>query len=84
MIRKGKWQNALAALNSVLVVARAMAYEKRPHEELALVLDAAEYLPTLISRATDETEMFRATIVGLLDTDPRFNIALEKFDNHEP
>jgi len=83
MIRKGKWQNALAALNSILVMARVMAYEKRSHEELAQVLDAAEYLPRLLAVSTDETDMFRATIVDLIRIDERFNVAVEKFDNVE-
>lgn len=83
MIRKGKWHNALAALNSVLVVARAMAYERRNHEELANVLDVGEYLPLLIAGPNDETDFFRATIVGLVAIDERFNMAVEKFDGTE-
>ena len=80
MIRQGKWKSSLFALNSVLVTARAMAYERRNHDDLANVLDAAEYLAILIVSPNDETDMFRATIAGLVDIDERFRHAVEKFD----
>ena len=59
MIRPDKLAQAVFALQGVMVAGRTMAYEGAPHERLADLLDAAEYLPWLISCATDETENFR-------------------------
>lgn len=58
MIRQEKFNNALAALNAMLVTARTLAYDKRPHAQLVTVLDAAEYLPRLISGEQDQLKPF--------------------------
>ncbi len=81
MIRKGKWKAALMALNSVLVTARYMAYQRRDHDDLAKVLDAAEYLPLLIVSPNDETDHFRGIIAELVDIDVGFQRAVDKFDD---
>lgn len=73
--------NALAALNAVLVTARKLAYDQRPHQELAEALDAAEYLPRLLADEEDRTDAFRETLIGLTTVDAGFNFAVERFDN---
>jgi hypothetical protein len=81
MIPDGKMNNALAALNAVLVTARKLAYDQRAHQQIAEVLDAAEYLPRLLADEEDQTAAFRETLVGLTILDPGFNFAIERFDN---
>lgn len=83
MVRKDRFNNALAALNAVLVTARTLAYEQRPHEEIANVLDAAEYLPRLLAEEEDQTDAFRETLVGLTSINIGFNFALERFDSED-
>jgi hypothetical protein len=81
VIRTEKSQNALAALNAVLVAIRKLAYDRSSHEAIAEALDSAEYLPRLIAEAEDASEEFRQVLVGLAQADPRFNSALERYDN---
>ena len=81
MIPGIKLNNALAALNAVLVTARSMAYDGRPGKLIATVLDTAEYLPRLLAEPDDRTSEFRENLVGLVAVDPGFNFALERFDN---
>lgn len=81
MVRKEKLNNALAALNAILVAARAMAYEGSSHDEMANALDAAEYLPRLLADLADQTDTFREALVGLASMNSRFGFALERFDN---
>jgi len=83
MVRDDKFNSALAAINAVLVTARMMAHERRDHDQIARVLDVAEYLPRLLADPEDRTEAFRETLVGLAIIDPAFNFALERFDNQE-
>lgn len=80
MIRPEKYEDAMRALNAVLVWARQMAYEKASHEELAEVLDVAEELPTLFLQKDDLTDYFRASLQGLAGKYPRFGLAIERFD----
>jgi hypothetical protein len=80
MIRSDKQDAALHALNSVLVRARMMAFEREPHDKIAKVLDVAELLPMLIARRDDTTSEFRLHLQGLLSIDPAFGAALERFD----
>ena len=80
MIRLGKQDAALYALNSVLVRARMMAFQQEPHDKIAKVLDVAELLPMLIARRDDTTAEFRLHLEGLLSVDPAFGVALERFD----
>ncbi len=81
MISAEKFNNALAALNAVLVVARSMAYDGRTGEVIANVLDTAEYLPRLLADAEDRTSEFRDNLAGLVSIDPMFKFALERFDD---
>lgn len=80
MIDEKKEEAALLAIHAVLVLARAMAYNKAPHEEIAAVLDDAELLPMLILRNTDQTEFFRMMLKGLAERFPGFGGALDAFD----
>lgn len=79
MIADSKTRNALAAINAVLVLARSMAYEGKSNE-VASVLDVAEYLPMLMLESTDRTEAFREQLVGLAQSYPDFGLALTRFD----
>jgi hypothetical protein len=83
MIPNQKMNNALAALNAVLVTARQLAYDERPHQQIAEALDAAEYLPRLLVGQEDQTAAFRETLVGLTTVDAGFNFAVERFDKQE-
>lgn len=80
MIRPEKYENAVRALNAVLVWARQMAYEKASHEQLAEVLDVAEELPTLLIQEDDMTDCFRDALQGLAAKYPGFGLAIERFD----
>lgn len=80
MIIAHKWNNALYAINAVLVQARVMASEQAPYGKIAKVLDIAELLPMLIVRRDDTTSDFRAHLEGLVRIDPGFGIALQRFD----
>ena len=80
MIRPEKYENALRALNAVLVWARQMAYEKASQEQLAEVLDVAEELPTLFIQKEDMTDYFRQALQGLAEKYPGFGLAVERFD----
>jgi hypothetical protein len=80
MIAHGKMDNALHALNAVLVQARWMAFERAPHEELAKVLDVAELLPMLISRRDETTAQFRGHLEDLVQMNAGFGFALQRFD----
>lgn len=80
MIRPENHENALRALNAVLVTARLMAYEKASHEQLAEVLDLAEELPTLFIQKDDMTDYFRQALQALAERHPGFGWAVERFD----
>lgn len=83
MIKENKQNNSLAALNAVLVIARAMAHEGCPMEQLIVVLDVAEYLPRLIAAPEDKTDEFREVLFDLVNLDERFGFALERFDSQD-
>ena len=80
MIQENKQNNALFALNAVLFRARAMALHEVQHQDLAAVLDCAEYLVRLIARPEDATEEFREMLVDLAHRYPAFLFAIERFD----
>jgi hypothetical protein len=65
MIKEEKFQNALYALQALLIQARSMAYEKVDHKRLAELLDDAEELPQLIAVAEDKTDDFKAALTEL-------------------
>jgi hypothetical protein len=79
LIRKDKFDNALYALQGVLIFARKMAYENKAHKEIADILDTAEYLPYLISNNRDETENFRNHLLDIVDK-YGCHICVERFD----
>lgn len=83
MITPDKLPNALYSLQGVLIRARAMANEPDKAKELAVLLDYAEYLPSLIARQSDETNNFRAT---LEEVGKRYQCAfvLQRFDEPAP
>ena len=64
MIQEEKHQNALRALNQILVRARWMAYES-DSLELARMLDAAEILPIYIAESQDNTDLFQAALESM-------------------
>lgn len=84
MIRPDKLSNALSALNGILVLARAMAYEGRPGGEIAEVLDVAEYLPRLLADSEDQTDHFREVLVTLAGKNSMFQLAVDRFDQVGP
>lgn len=81
MISFEKSQNALRAMNHVLVLARKMAYDRVDQNEIAAVLDVAEYLPRLLADEHDRTSDFRSNIADLARHWPDFGSALELFDD---
>jgi hypothetical protein len=83
MVDAHKQRGALAAINAILVLARALAYEGKS-AEVAQVLDVAEYLPMLMLERDDKTNEFRDQLVGLAERYPDFQLAVERFDNLEP
>lgn len=80
MISAAKYQNALRAINHVLVLARKMAYDRVDQKEIADVLDVAEYLPRLLADEQDQTSAFRDCLGDLAARWPNFGSALELFD----
>jgi hypothetical protein len=80
MIMTDKYQNALRATNHVLVLARTMAYDRVDQQEIAEVLDIAEYVMRLLADDRDQTSAFRACLRDLAARWPTFGSALEIFD----
>lgn len=81
MISPEKFQNALRALNCVLIAARKMAYDRVDHKEIAEVLDVAEYLPRLLADERDQTLMFRDCLRELAARWPDFGSAPAIFES---
>ena len=79
MVNKDKQRRALLAINSILVLSRRLAHEGRS-DDLATILDIAEYLPILMLEPDDRTEAFRQQLVDLAQRYPAFGHALERFD----
>ena len=80
MIRRDKFDNALYALQNVLIFARTMAYKGKTYKEIANILDSAEYLPYLIANDKDETENFRNYLVSIADKHGCHS-CIERFDS---
>ena len=78
MIPPEKHENAMAAVNAVLVLARELALESRA-ADVGQVLDVAEYLSVLMLDPGDKTAEFREQLVGLAERMPEFVWALERF-----
>ena len=77
MITTTKQSGALRAINAILVLCRSLAHEAK-NDDLAVILDVAEYLPML--EESDRTDLFRQQLVGLTQRYPAFALALERFD----
>lgn len=58
MIRPDKLEQAIRAVQQVIIRGRTMAYEAESHRRIASLLDDAEYLPGLILAPEDRTEAF--------------------------
>ncbi len=83
MIRAERFENALYALQAIILKARTMAYEKEPHENIASILDTAEYLPHYFACKEDKTEEFE---MWLRETAKNFSDAsiIDKFYESPP
>jgi hypothetical protein len=79
MITTTKRSGALRAINAILVLCRGLAHEAK-NDDLAVILDVAEYLPMLMLEESDRTDLFRQQLVGLTQRYPAFALALERFD----
>jgi hypothetical protein len=80
MITKNKEIAAIKALQNVIIRARAMAYEKVDHAEIADLLDTTEYLAVLIYDKEDMTDIFRENLVELAKKH-KCNMAVHEFDS---
>jgi hypothetical protein len=81
VISSSRTQNALKALNHVLVVSRQMSYDDEPTSTLAEVLDVAEYLVRLIADTDDQSAAFRSSLVDLAKRRAEFSPAVDYFDD---
>jgi hypothetical protein len=79
MIATSKYKQAVRALQDVFILARKLAHERADHEEIARLLDYAEYLPALILEEEDTTNEFRDNLVEIAE---QFSwaVVLERFD----
>lgn len=77
MIPAAQERGALGALNAVLVQLRLMAGERN---ELAEILDWAEYLPRLLADDEDRSDEYRRVLVNLAGRSADFQLALQRFD----
>src|SRR3954464_7537891 len=80
MVVPAKYDQALRALQRVLILGRFMGYEGCDPRRIADVLDAAEILPAYLASPCDKTAEFRGTLEGLASRDRRFGYALAAFD----
>lgn len=71
---------ALRAIHLVIIQAQVMAFEERPHAEIAEVLDSAEYLPSLLLEDDDRSALFRQTLVELQRFGSGFARPLDAYD----
>ena len=83
MIEPEKVENALYALQGVLIQARKMAYDESQQERLAELLDYAEELPRLIASPKDATEAFRTALSEIAE-DYGCEFILDRFDTALP
>lgn len=79
MVLVTKEHGALAALHTVLVLARFRALNGE--SGVAAILDTAEHLVRLLGSKEDATDEFRENIRGLAESLPQFRLALDRFDN---
>jgi hypothetical protein len=82
MISNLKHDNALFALNAVLVLARDIANRDK-QAELEELMDVAEYLPMLMLEPAERTVEFRGQLLGLAARNPDFELAVQRFDKDD-
>ena len=80
MIAETKKIQALGALNWVLVQLRMLAVRDTPGQELAELLDLAEYLPRLMADPQDRTVEFRDVLLDFVRRREDFRRALDRFE----
>ena len=80
MVSPEKLTPALYAIHWVLVRARAMAGDQVPHQRLFKLMDWAELLPSLVARADDTNEEFRASLQGIAEEFPECRGLLANYD----
>ena len=89
MIRRGKLDSALFALQGVLICARQLAYrcaksgESTEILELADMMDRAENLPFLLASGNDETTGFRSALEAIAKRHACQSV-VTKFDGPAP
>jgi hypothetical protein len=79
MIRREKFDQALRALNSILIRARFLAGSGNT-AEVADLLDAAEILPKYIAQPEDATELFRSALQSISSEHISCSHIIEEFD----
>lgn len=82
MIQKEKVQQALHALNFILIRARKIAYDTN-QTQMANLLDHAEILPLYIAEPDDRTESYRLVLDAIADQFPECKPILPIFDNED-
>ena len=65
MISSDKLGNALYTLQGVLIYARSRAGQSASMREIVSLLDAAEYLPYLIARKSNDTALYREFVADI-------------------
>lgn len=86
MIKAEKNNSALYALHLILVKARFLVLKKESLDDVAVLLDCAEFMPRMFVSEEDETDTYRDCIRGLSDRFPHCRYILDKFDadDHPP
>lgn len=79
MMIEGKASAALRALQGLLIRARTMAHEGARHDQLADILDGAEYLTALLYDEKDQTIAFRSYLEQVCRAHA-CQYALQRFD----
>ena len=79
MISEEKTEQALHALNGVLVQLRSLALRGEDHQKIATVADIAEQLPRFISSEADQTREYELALRDLVARYPEFGHTLHRF-----
>jgi hypothetical protein len=83
MINVKKFENAMYAMQGLLVKARDMAYKNEDNEKLARLLDYLEYLPKLVATPEDKTDVFTSVICEIVEVF-ELNYIGERYNNKIP
>ncbi len=85
MLPEHKTRGALQAIQRLLVHIRTRVLEKASHEELAKLLDDAEYFPALmLEPGADHSVAFRDYLAGMGERLPALSQLAAAFDSAEP